>query len=291
MGMGPAVKGLLIANVAVFVLQFMLLMFSRGGDPLISWFAFIPRLAVFQVQIWRFVSYMFLHADVMHILFNMFGLWMFGTQIEALWGQRTFLVYYFVCGIGGAMTYGIFSLTGIEAITAMIGASGALYGILLAYGVSFPNRTILLFFILPLKAKYMVIIYGLITLMSIPGGGNVAHLAHLGGMLFGLLFLVVTGGVRVDRLAGGAGGGVGDLRSTWHRLRMKSRLKVVRPNGSAQSNRSGGSRQRGGNGGWRSDGGPNAGRVDEILEKISREGLQSLTEEEQQILRHASKKK
>ncbi len=285
--MGPAVKGLLIANVAVFFLQSLFQFFSPGRDPIAEWCAFIPQLAAFQFQIWRFFTYMFLHASITHILFNMFGLWMFGSQIEALWGQRTFLIYYFVCGIGGAMTYGIFSLTGIDSFTPMVGASGALYGILLAYGVSFPNRTILLFFILPIKAKYMVILFGLMALLSMGDGSNVAHLAHLGGMIFGLGFLFVTGGLKVGQLANGVrgGGGVDDLKRAWHRLRMKSRLKVVKPQNSARRPGNGGTT------GHQGGSGNNATRVDEILEKISREGLQSLTPEEQHLLRQASKKK
>ncbi|MEN8005784.1 MAG: rhomboid family intramembrane serine protease [Candidatus Krumholzibacteriota bacterium] len=278
--MTPAVKALIIANAAVFVLQ---TLFGGGltgqAGPLTRWLAFIPHEAIFGLQVWRFFTYMFLHGGFWHIGFNMFALWMFGAQIEARWGQRNFLIYYFVCGLGGAVVYGIFKLFGMETFVPMIGASGAVMGILLAYGMTFPNSIILFMFVIPMKAKYFVILLALIDLMSIPGGGSVANLAHLGGMLAGFIFLKATIPALGSPLGGGGPGGLG---GAWKRYQTKRKMRVVRPD---EKNHGGNGRTGGGD-----EKSPDQKRIDLILDKISREGLQSLTDEEQEILRRAGRK-
>lgn len=280
MGITPGVKLLIIANAAVFVLQTVLGGGMTGRSGLLTnWLAFVPQNAIFGLEIWRFLTYMFLHGGMMHIGFNMFALWMFGSQIETRWGQRTFMTYYVVCGLGGAVTYGLFNLAGMSSFIPMIGASGAVYGILLAYGLTFPNSVILIMMIIPMKAKYAVLIFGLIALMSSATGsdGGVAHLAHLGGMLTGFIFLKLT----IPSLSAGAKMG-GDLGGAWRRWQTKRRMKVVPPkdkpaNGGGQAN-----------GGFHTHG--QKSEIDTILDKISREGLQSLTDEEQDILRKAGRK-
>jgi membrane associated rhomboid family serine protease len=277
MGLTPGVKGLLIANVAVFILQTFSPVTARGVDAVTRLFAFTPGEAIMGLQVWRFFTYMFLHGDFFHIAFNMFALWMFGSQVEARWGRNAFLSYYVVCGLGGALTYGAFNLFGSDAFHYMVGASGAIYGILLAYGLTFPNAIILVGFFLPMKAKYAVILFGLIELMATASGtgGNVAHLAHLGGMLTGWIFLRLT--------VPGVGGGPADLSAAWRRYRTKQRMRVVRPD----------DRQGGGNGRTSGGGSSRPGTppdVDAILDKISREGLDSLTAEEQEILRRAGRR-
>jgi membrane associated rhomboid family serine protease len=315
LGMGPAVFLLLVANVAVFMLQ-LVIAGTSGRDPIGQWFSFVPYFAIERMQIWRFVTYMFLHGDLMHLFFNMFGLWIFGMRIEQLWGTRTFAWYYFVSGIGGAILYGIFSLAGMASLVPMVGASAAVYGILLAFGLAFPNATLFLFFVVPVPARIAVVIFGLMALFGV-GGANIAHLAHLGGMVTGLIFLWLFTGGRITqppRLPGrgGAKGGYrtvsgqsgpgyrtsyGRPTSTWEQLRQaflrwrtRMRLKVVgdgqKRTGSGRGSGSGAARP--GNG--RPLGREDRERVDEILEKISREGLQSLTPDEQDILRRASRK-
>ncbi len=305
-GMGPAVTLLVTLNVVIFIFQ-MLTNTARGfggmGGPTMEWFSFVPYFAIERVQLWRFVTYMFLHGGFWHVALNMFVLWMFGPRIEEIWGKRIFLIYYFVCGIGAALTYGMFSLVGMKALTPMVGASGAIYGLLLAYGVTYPDSLIYIFFVIPLRAKYAVIVFGLIELMSVPGGGHTAHLAHLGGMLFGWLFLLWSTGGRLGRIprvprpggsVGGAsskrggdpwnnrgGSGSGGLTGAFRRWRTRARIKVV------DSRRTRGGDAGSGNGGLNRD---DQARIDQILEKISREGLASLTPEEQDILRRASKK-
>jgi len=274
-----AVKGLIIANAVVFALQTVTgggLM--RGYGLVDQWLSFVPGDALAGLQLWRFVSYMFLHDGIFHIGMNMFVLWMFGSQVEALWGRRLFLVYYFVCGVGAAAIYGLFNLFGGSAWQPMVGASGAIYGLLLAYGLSFPDNVILMFMIIPMKAKYAVFLFGLIEFFSIPRGGSVAHLAHLGGMLTGFLFLQIT----APSLARGARGGLTDVQKRWRRFQARNRMRVVRPDEQP--------RRPGGNGSTGPAKGADQARIDEILDKISREGLQSLTDEEQETLRRAGRR-
>ncbi|MBU8870843.1 MAG: rhomboid family intramembrane serine protease [Gemmatimonadales bacterium] len=289
MGMTPAVKGLLIANAAVFLLQTLLGGGLSGRMGVLDQIGtFIPHLAVNEFQIWRFITYMFLHGGFGHIAFNMFGLWMFGSQIEAMWGRRTFLTYYFICGLGGSVLYGLFNLVGIGSYTPMLGASAAIFGILLAYGMTFPNNVILLMMIIPMKAKYAVMLFGVIELLSIPGGGGIAHLAHLGGMVAGFIFLYVT-------MPSSRPGGLGQ---TWQRFQTKRKIRVVRPN-ETQGGDGSTDRPEGYDGAkpgytWDPQNGyeksPQQERIDQVLDKISKKGLQSLTDEEQEILRRAGKR-
>ncbi|NBB91805.1 MAG: rhomboid family intramembrane serine protease [Gammaproteobacteria bacterium] len=147
---------------------------------------------------WQLISYGFLHGDLMHLFFNMFALYMFGLPVERLWGARRFLIYYFVCMVGAAVIQlAVAAFSG--DIYPTIGASGAVFGLLLAYGLMFPNSTIMLLIPpVPMKAKYFVVGYGLLTLFfgmtgAVPG---VAHFAHLGGMLFGFGLILFWGSRR-----------------------------------------------------------------------------------------------
>ena len=286
MGITPAVKLLLMANGAVFVLQTLL----GGGltgriGPLTKWLAFVPQQSIFGLEVWRFFTYMFLHGGLFHIGFNMFALWMFGSQIEARWGQRAFMTYYLTCGLGAAVTYGLFNLFGLSSLVPMIGASGAIYGILLAYGLTFPESVILVGLFFPMKAKYAVLVFGGIELLSTAAGsaGGIAHLAHLGGMLTGFIFLKMT----VPAMRAGGRSGSSGVSGAWKRWQTKRRIKVVPPADKPRDPRSGAE-----NGGFHTYG-QSPGKqsdVDAILDKISREGLQSLTDEEQEILRRAGRK-
>lgn len=153
------------------------------------YFGLIPVLVWKKYYLWQLATYIFLHGGITHILFNLLALWMFGGELESLWGSRKFLRYFLFCGIGAGICTVI--LTPYQFIP-VIGASGAIYGILLAFGWFFPNRLIYIYFLFPIPAKYMVIIFGLIELFSsMQGtGGGIAHLTHLGGLLFGLVYMV-----------------------------------------------------------------------------------------------------
>ena len=193
-GITPAIKLLIATNVAMFVAGW----FVR---VLPDWLGMQPAAVVGGGQLWRPITYMFLHSQTsfFHILFNMLALWMFGVELERMWGTRFFLKYYFLCGVGAALTMTLLSFVPLPAFTYLytsvtVGASGAIYGILLAYALYFPNRPIYIYFVFPVPAKYFVMIMGAISLLSSlsgPGGG-VAHTAHLGGLVAGYLYLKGT---------------------------------------------------------------------------------------------------
>jgi membrane associated rhomboid family serine protease len=182
-----AMQALIAANIAMFVLQ-------RIVPSITVWFGLIPALVIHEFRVWQLVTYMFLHGGLFHILFNMLALWMFGTDLERRWGTRFFLKYYFVTGIGaGALTVA-FSLLPFDFAQQLqgadiIGASGAIYALLLAYAIYFPERPILLIvFFVP--ARVCVMILGAIALYSSLGeSGGVANATHLGGLLVGYLYL------------------------------------------------------------------------------------------------------
>lgn len=214
----PGVKWLLIINTGVFLLEFFSALFTGVS---LRWLGLVPLEVVFGLRIWELGTYLFLHGGVMHLLFNMLALWMFGSDLERDWGTRRFLRYYFLCGIGAGLTVVIASMLFGGAAYRTIGAFGAIYGILLAYGVLYPDRTVLFFFLFPMKAKYFVmIIGGIVFLNSFQGGGNVSHVAHLGGMVFGYIFLKV----RMPRanLLGWAG----ERYQRWKRERARRRFQV-----------------------------------------------------------------
>ena len=201
--MPPVVKNLLSLNV-LFVLADVSLQ-PRGID-LTRWLG-LHYITAQDFYPWQFITYMFMHGNFSHLFFNMFALWMFGYALENYWGSKRFLVYYLITGVGAALIQtGVLALEirgmtqGLPPFAAQhyinqivtVGASGAIYGILLAFGMCFPNVPIFLYFFFPIKAKWFVIIYGVIELFAGIGGtaDGVAHFAHLGGMIFGLLLIL-----------------------------------------------------------------------------------------------------
>lgn len=148
----PVVKGLLIANVIMFFLQEVL-----GSQALIQLLGLTPS-AFWRGALWQPISYLFLHGSLSHLFFNMLALWMFGGVLESVWGTRGFLKYYFLTGIGAGLSNCLL-MPGMGQ--PIIGASGAIYGLLAAYGILFPNTTVFISFLIPIKAKYLVVIFGL----------------------------------------------------------------------------------------------------------------------------------
>ena len=184
--MTPAVKAIIWTNIAFFVLS---LVYGRITDYL----GLVPESVLERFWIWQLGTYMFLHAGPFHILFNMLGVWMFGVELERLWGTKFFVRYYAITGIGAGVTAIAASLLPIDALAATyrfatIGASGALYGLLMAFAIRFPDRPILMFLLFPIPAKYFVMILGAIAFLSAPGS-QVSNAAHLGGLLFGYIYL------------------------------------------------------------------------------------------------------
>jgi membrane associated rhomboid family serine protease len=190
-GPGPlslAIKTLIGTNVVVFLLQAVF-------PALTYWLGLLPAAVVGELRVWQLATYMFLHANIVHLLFNMLALWMFGTELERIWGTRFFVKFYFVTGVGAAALTVLFSTLpfgfGQQLQQAIvIGASGAIYGLLLAYALYFPDRHILLALVFPIPAKYFVMIIGAMAFYSSLGpSGGVASATHLGGLIVGYVYL------------------------------------------------------------------------------------------------------
>jgi len=186
--LSPCVKGLIIANVAVFILQLL----PGIGNTVTGIGAMNPVLAFKYLQLWRLVTYMFLHSPDMlfHILFNMLALWWFGVELEDIWGRAKFLIFYLVCGIGSSL-FTLFYLLLNQPYVIVIGASGAVLGLLTAYAIYYPQRQVLLFGLFPMRMRTLVIGYAVISVFFTfsGGGGNVSHVVHLGGIVVAYLYL------------------------------------------------------------------------------------------------------
>src|SRR3989338_5399901 len=187
--MTPMVKILIIINCIIFVLQ---MIFEKGiGFDVSLYFGLVPYFVTHKGFVWQFFSYMFLHGSLMHILFNMLVLWMLGGEIEEkVFWSKGFLKYYLICGLGAALCNVLFSYTSVIPI---IGASGAVYGILVAYAIFFGNRMLILFpFPFLIRAKYFVLGIGLIEIFSsvFYTSDGIAHIAHLGGMAAGYIYIM-----------------------------------------------------------------------------------------------------
>lgn len=205
------VKNLVIINVLFFLA-------TRAAETAwridLSDYLGLHYIGASDFQPYQLVTYMFMHGSFGHLFFNMFALWMFGNTLERIWGPNRFLLFYFVCGIGAGLAQELVqyiqyltTLQGYDNVRiaanhiipmseylnmlTTVGASGAVYGILLAFGMMFPNSTIYIYFAIPLKAKWFVLIYGIIELFAgFTSVDNVAHFAHVGGMLFGLVLIL-----------------------------------------------------------------------------------------------------
>jgi membrane associated rhomboid family serine protease len=219
----PAIKALIIANAVGFVAGWLLPSLAVYGG-------LIPGAVVERFWLWQPVSYMFLHGGLFHLLFNMLALWMFGVELERVWGTSFFTRFYFVAGIGAALFTILVAVLGrwfwsadfaVDLYLApTVGASGAIYGLLLAYAMYFPSRPIYLYMLFPIPARIFVLIVGAISLLSSiqePRGG-VAHITHLGGLVAGYLYL-----------KGGRGGIIGQWRfrfNEWRRTSRRHRFEV-----------------------------------------------------------------
>ena len=178
-----AIKTLISVNFAIFILQSI----SSSEIIFFSNFGLVPKLVWSQLKIWQPFTYMFFHGDIWHVLINMFVLWMFGSELERVWGKKNFLRFYFITGVGSGLGTMLF---GLQSTIPIVGASGAIYGVLLAYGVMFPNRTVYLYGIIPIKSIWFVIGIGVIAFFSsFNNFTNISHLTHLFGMIIGYLYL------------------------------------------------------------------------------------------------------
>ncbi len=178
-----AIKLIISINFLIFILQY----FSGIEDKLFPIFGIVPSRTFGELMLWQPFTYLFFHGGIWHVLINMFVLWMFGSELEKYWGKREFLRFFFVTGVGSGLVTVLFSLS---SSTPVVGASGAIYGVLLAYGLMFPNRLVYLYFLIPIKVKYLVILIGTIAFFSSlnPGYSNISHLTHLSGMIIGFVY-------------------------------------------------------------------------------------------------------
>lgn len=242
----PIIKYLIIINTVVFLGQVL------GSRAITAYLGLNPHLFYkdFPNYLFQPLTYMFLHGGLFHLFFNMFALWMFGTEIEYRWGSKNFLKYYLYCGIGGALFSLIFNYNSANTI---VGASGAIYGILAAYWLMFPERYLLIFFMFPMRVRYAIPFFAVLTFLF--SGTHVAHLAHLGGAVIGLIYL------RLDwRLAS---------LSRWIKsLRFKRKTaKLEKQRQKAEDIMK---------------------RVDAILDKINEVGIENISKEDRKFLENAS---
>lgn len=278
------VKNLLIINVIFFLATWAAESVWRIN---LSQYLGLHYIGASDFRPYQFVTYMFMHGSFAHLFFNMFALWMFGNSIENVWGPKRFLIFYFVCGIGAGLTQefiqhiqlsdliqnyqyvrmGNHSIPVDEYLNMVttVGASGAVYGILLAFGMMWPNSRIYIYFAIPVKAKWFVIIYGLIELFSgFSSVDNVAHFAHLGGMFFGLGLILY-----------------------W---RYKAGIWDPKFNIRFNKNRDFGGSCPKSDWDYNKERAEDQKKTDEILDKISKGGYDSLTDEEKEFLFRQSKK-
>ncbi len=301
-------KNLLIINLLAFIA---LWVFNSRGVDLNNIFGLHFFLAS-DFQIYQLFTYMFMHANFEHIFFNMFALWMFGCVVERVWGPKRFLLYYIICGVGaglmqeisqfvhlylmlneGSQNVGIAELFSLSTADAQmlnawttVGASGAVYAILLAFGMLFPDQRIFIFPLpIPIKAKWFVLFYVAVELFSALGTSNsqVAHFAHLGGMLFG--FLLIRYWRKHPSLDDNFGMGNGQaffdkMRESWEQRKNKpAEPKKEEEPVKRESDWEYNSRKK-----------KEQDEIDIILDKIRKSGYDSLTNEEKKKLFDCSKK-
>ncbi|HVK40544.1 MAG TPA: rhomboid family intramembrane serine protease [Candidatus Kapabacteria bacterium] len=284
----PVTKALLIANVAIFILGFVPGGTFEGEAVPLSFmmrlYGALWPLTIELFQPWQYFTYMFLHGGFGHVFINMLVLWMFGKELEELWGSRRFLVFYLACGLGAGLVHSAMTLI-LDNGGPTVGASGAIMGLMTAFALIYPNREIYIYGIIPLKAKYLLMLYvGMdlfYTILNDPGD-TVARTAHLGGALVGFLMLRFGGKMTL--------GGIFDRKRVQPPQRMapmppQERARVidarfretepVRTSAPAPPVMNFGNEQE---------------RIDAILDKISHSGYQTLTDEEKAILLEASKR-
>lgn len=245
----PVVRYLIFINAGIFIFE---LVFRLN---LASFFGLSPG-NFWRGFFWQPVTYMFLHGGFFHLLINMFILWMFGTNLEATWGSRRFLKFYMICGIGAGL---LNAAVTPGTVIPTVGASGAIYGLLMAFGILFPDQIILIWGIFPVKARIFVMGLGVIELLTALNTtqSNIAHFAHLGGMLFGLIYIKWDDWKRLLYAWQSEQRRRHDLKVVWNRDREREKLQK---------------------------------EIDELLNKINKSGIDSLTDEEREHLRAASKK-
>jgi len=296
----PVIKNLLIINGVVFFFQVIGENINVGdgfrlSDILTKYFALIPLSGVnipsnlgtvfeqWTFLPWQLITYQFMHGSFSHILFNLFALWMFGMEIENLWGSKKFLYFYLICGtVAGLFQLLIAPLIGMGT-GPTIGASGAIFGILIAFGMLFPDRRIYLYFLIPVRAKYLIGFLIILNILWLNDPSNVAYLAHLGGAFAGFLFIMFDKTIDapfkrtiMNFRSGSSGSSFSNSFSNFtDRFKTKSsNIEDARYYDIDSKEKEEVSQAE----------------IDRILDKISQSGYQNLSEREKKILFEASKK-
>ena len=250
-GLSRAVRIIILINMVLYIVQY----FAPPGY--LKLFGLVPAYVLGRGYIWQLVTYMFLHGGFLHILFNMLFLWMLGSELERYWGSREFVKYYLVTGAGAGV---INMLVQPHSAVPIIGASGAVFGLIIAFGMAFPDRELLLYFVFRIKAKHFAVLIGLIELISLfalPNAG-IARFAHLGGLVVGYFYL------KWERFS-----------YPFRRLYGRGKLRME-----DSARRRGEEKER-----------KVQAEVDRILDKIGRDGLNSLTDRERDFLQKQSGKR
>ncbi len=245
------VKILIIINICVFILA----QLSGQRNIFFTSFGIVPFQVWNNYHIWQLFTYLFIHGGLLHIFFNMFVLWMFGKDLEYEWGKNEFLFFYFICGIGSGLITVLFSL---NSIVPIVGASGAIYGLLVAYGYTYPNRIVYLYGLFPIKVKYMIL--GLCIMASFAfifsKQSNVSHITHLAGMMIGFIILFLNIDLKTIKLK-------------YYKIKLKKIKKeiIIKNNNTLHAKL----------------------EVDKILDKLNDTGWESLTDSEEKYLTKMSK--
>jgi len=291
----PIIKQIIIINVVVFLIQMLFenIMFGEypGSYILSRYFALNPLVEGANFQIWQVFSYQFMHGGFSHIFWNMFMLWMFGNEIENILGPKKFLFFYLLSGVGAAAFQLLLAPMISNQLGFTIGASGAVYGVMIAFALFFPDRQIYVYFLFPVKAKYLIAFLVIIEFMAVGNMDVVAHLAHLGGALTGFIFIML------------------DKKNNYNIDRLFNKVKDSASSftNSSSSGKGGSFRKPSGGFGFGKKNIQDADffdinsdkkkspitpqkEIDRILDKISESGYQKLTDEEKRILFEESKK-
>ena len=258
--MPPAIRALMIANIVGFVVGLIV-------PDMHDLFGLVPQQVLSQRWIWQPFTYLFLHGNIWHLVFNLFALWMFGMPVEAQWGERDFLKYYFLCGLGAAAAH---LMMAPQSPIPVIGASGSVYGLLVAFAMLYPDAVVYLYFLIPVKAGHMAILFGAIEFFAGATGSTpgVARFAHLGGMVTGYLYIRWWWVAKIQ------------IKALWRRAtsaapeddpasrpvpRRVAQVKAPAPNADMVE-------------------------VDRILDKILSDGLESLSDDERGVMHKYSER-
>lgn len=253
--MPRAIKILLFANIGAFLLDYL-----TGGRYIREWFALDPNRVLHDMQVWRLGSYLFvheIHSNFFHLILNMLLLWMFGSPVAETLGERKFYWFYFSTGVFSGLCSLIF-YTVTNNPTTIIGASGALFGVMVAFAVFFPTQQILILFLFPVQARYAVLIFSAVELLSITSNDRIAHITHLGGAVFAFAYFKLEGrGI--------------DLLDRWRNRKVEEKHRAAKKTQEETAQ--------------------TMIDIDPILKKISQTGMGSLTKEEKEKLEKASELK